>query len=55
MRYARPAGQRVVAALLDAKREAIIAGQGYVEALRAYWRARTELELLLAGHLRESM
>lgn len=42
-------------ALLDAKREAIIAGQGYVEALRTYWRARTELELLLAGHLRESM
>ena len=41
----------VVAGLL---RDAIIAGQGYVEALRLYWRARTELELLLAGHLRDA-
>ncbi len=40
--------------LLDAKREAIRAGQGYVETLRLYWRARTELELLLAGHLRDA-
>jgi len=40
-------------ALLDAKREAIVAGQGYVAALRTYWKARTELELLLAGHLRD--
>lgn len=37
--------------LLGAKREAIEAGRDYVAALRAYWRGRTQLDLLLAGHL----
>lgn len=37
--------------LLAAKREAIEAGRDYVATLQAYWRGRTQLDLLLAGHL----
>jgi outer membrane protein TolC len=37
--------------LLAAKRDQIEAGRAYVEALRDYWTARTEMDLLLAGHL----
>jgi outer membrane protein, heavy metal efflux system len=37
--------------LLDAQRAQISAGRQYVEALRSYWLARTELQLLLAGHM----
>jgi cobalt-zinc-cadmium efflux system outer membrane protein len=37
--------------LLRAKQEQIRAGADYVETLRAYWMARADLELLLAGRL----
>jgi cobalt-zinc-cadmium efflux system outer membrane protein len=37
--------------LLDAKREQIEAGQGYIAALREYWLARTSLEQIVRGRV----
>ena len=37
--------------LLLAKRQEIQAGRNYIQALQAYWVARTDLDLLLQGRL----
>jgi len=37
--------------LLQARQQEIEAGQRYIEALGAYWRARTDLEVLLQGRM----
>ena len=37
--------------LLVAKRDEIDAGRGYIEALRDYWIARTDLERAVGGEL----
>jgi cobalt-zinc-cadmium efflux system outer membrane protein len=41
--------QKGVFAVLLAKRQAIAAGQAYVESQHDYWSARGEMELLLQG------
>jgi len=39
--------------LLQAKREEVLAGVAYIEALRAYWVARAEMGQILAGQVEE--
>jgi cobalt-zinc-cadmium efflux system outer membrane protein len=43
--------QEDVFRLIRAKREQILAGRGYIDALRAYWRARSNYQQLKSGRL----
>ena len=45
--------QEDVFRLIRAKREQIQAGNGYIDALRAYWRSRANYQKLLSGRMPE--